>query len=190
VNSLVAVVFRRRKLLFGLIALALSIIFVCSAVVALSYLTASSSLSASPLPSASSVSSPIPSPTSSPSSYDIVVNQPVTLPNGCISSSQAMQIAKPYIDQYVTENNRTITGIEIRFNEAYKDAFHERTSQPLHDPDSNAPSYPVWFVLISFDSTPEKGSFLSYGYEGIIGYEVGIWADNSQVFCHDELAVC
>jgi hypothetical protein len=179
-------VVRSRKLLFGLIAMALSIIFVFSAAVAFSSLTASPSLSASPLPSASSVSSPIPS----PSSYDIVVNQAGTLPNGCISSSQAMQIAKPYIDQYVTENNCTITGIEVNFNEAYKDAFHEKTSQPLNYPDDYAPSYPVWFVFVSFDSTPEKGSFLSYGYDGIIGYSVGIWADNSQVFCHEEFPVC
>jgi hypothetical protein len=188
VNGLFTGEVRSRKLLFSLIAIVICVIFVCGTVTAL---TALSTSPENPKIMESSISTPTPTP--SPKIMEnpqITVNQQGALPGGCISSDQALQIALPYINQYVAERNLTIKGIEAKFNEAYKDAFHEKTGQSLSYPDDYAPSYPVWFVLVSFDSTPEKGSFLSYGYGGIIGYSVGIWADNSQVFCHEEFPVC
>jgi hypothetical protein len=144
-------------------------------------------------PTENSPATASPTPTTTPSPTEtppITISQPLILPSGCISSDQALNIATPYVNQYLSEHDRTITNITVQFNAAFKDVFHERTGNALSYPDNTALSYPVWFVMFEFDSTPPEGSHLSYGYNGIISYNVGMWADNGQVFCQEEFAVC
>jgi hypothetical protein len=102
----------------------------------------------------------------------IVQNNP--LPNECISSDQAYQIALPYIVEYAKENNRFICGIGIEFWNASKDFSGMRGNSSL--------SYPIWVVKAGFEKPLfiNENCYGGYPY-GIFGIEVLIWADNGQI---------
>jgi hypothetical protein len=162
---LVAGKVRSRKLLFSLIVTAICIALVCGTVTAITYM---------------STPQENPQPTSTPTATpQIAINQPAPLPTGCITSDEALSIAKSYVTSYASNENRAITNTTIQFYPAFRLC-----------PDNDASSGPAWIVSVWFNSTPNQGSSLSYGYGGVVGFSVGIWAETGEVFCHEENAVC
>jgi hypothetical protein len=90
------------------------------------------------------------------------VDQPDTLPAGCISSDEAIEIALPYITQHANENNFKISEIYV--------AFHNATIDTLHTRSNSTMAYPEWTVTAEFlyqQSTED--------------WEVSVWADTGAV---------
>jgi hypothetical protein len=139
---------KSRKLFLSLMAIIICVTIVCGTVTALTFL--STTPSQGPL---------------------ININQPDTLPQGCISSDQAIQIAMPYINQYLSEHNKTLTNIQVTFHDSYKDWEGQKGNSSLW--------YPVWFVETNFPF-PQFGD---PNTDYVVSYSVGIWADSGQVMC-------
>lgn len=92
-----------------------------------------------------------------------------------ISKNEAINIAMPYINQYVDENNRTvITSINATFS---KSTFWSGTSW------SNRPT---WDIFAGFDRSVYSVNDNQYW---IVGYEVVIWADNGKIDFQQSLGV-
>lgn len=77
--------------------------------------------------------------------------------NPLISNNEAISIATPYINQYATEYNRTVTNVTATFHTDWG-------------------TRPVWDVFGGYDRTNITG-----GQYWIIGYEVVVYADNGQI---------
>jgi hypothetical protein len=138
---------KRRKLFFSSIAFIVCAVLIGSTVTALTFL----------------------------SSPKATVDQQCSLPEGCISADEAIQIATPYINQYANENNRTIIDVKATFN-FVPDFACERS-------DNSSALYPIWgveasFEKITYNSWPPSGNYY------FIGYSVTIWADTAQIQSH------
>jgi hypothetical protein len=169
-----------RKMLFTITFAVIGVVLLGGAVTAVTFLSN---------PSGNPIATTNPTPTATPS---ITINQPSTLPQGYINSDKALNTAMPYINQYVAEHNRTIAIISVQFNETFPDWYHTKSGQLLSHPDNNPPRYPAWWISVGFLSTSDNDTFPNYGYhgDGILGYEVGVWADNSQVFYNETIGAC
>jgi len=77
------------------------------------------------------------------------------------TDDQAMKIAMPSIEQYTTENNRTIKTLNATFYNSTKGA--------------------VWEVVAVFD--PVRGTGIQ---DYIDGYDVSIWANNGEIYYAEE----
>jgi hypothetical protein len=109
----------------------------------------------------------------------VVVNQEKGLfLENYVSAEQAFQMSIPYINQYVTENNRTVIKIIAGFS-MVPDFLNKRG-------DNMNALYPVWQVDAFFDGTivtnPNAWPWPENYFK--IGYSVGIWADTAQIKWH------
>jgi hypothetical protein len=105
-NSLPASKFKSRKVFFALTASIIIIVLIAGTVAALTFMS-------NPTENPQATENPNTTPTASPT---VTINQPDALPQGYLSASQALEIAKPYYTQYAQGNNRTITEIRIIYS--------------------------------------------------------------------------
>jgi hypothetical protein len=99
-------------------------------------------------------------PTPSPSNIRLPTISPCppnSTQNPSISNDEAISIATPYINQYATEYNRTVTNVTATFRTGWGKG-------------------PVWDVFGGYDRTNITG----WQY-WIIGYEVVVYVDNGQI---------
>jgi hypothetical protein len=83
----------------------------------------------------------------------------------------------PYINQYLSEHNKTLTNIKVTFHDSYKDWDGQKGDSSLW--------YPVWFVETDFPVL----QFGDPNNDYVISYSVGIWADNGRVMCEGPNAI-
>ena len=86
-----------------------------------------------------------------------------------VTQEQAIEIAKPYITEYATANNRIITGISATLHFG-NDINNSR------DGDRSL-LFPEWQVSAGFF----PANLNVFGYDSIIGYDVLLWGDNGNV---------
>jgi len=96
----------------------------------------------------------------------VYIHQAGTVPNGCISSTQAYRIAIPYIREYARENGRLILAIDVTFWNSSRDLAGQRGNNSL--------SYPEWEVSAGFLTNP-------FDPWPIYGYSVLVWADTGEI---------
>lgn len=89
--------------------------------------------------------------------------------NVTITREKAIEIAKPYIDEYAMANNRIITGTSATLHFG-NDINNSR------DGDGSL-LFPEWYVSAGFLST----NLNVFGYDSIVGYDVLLWGDNGNV---------
>jgi hypothetical protein len=106
--------------------------------------------------------SPGPIPSGPPS---LTVTQPQTLPAGCINSSQALEIAMPYITQFTQQHNLIVIGYWVIFHDGSGNDFR------------SANHHPAWQVDTGFYRDPNN----PYSYY-LAGYSVELWADTGEVY--------
>jgi hypothetical protein len=103
----------------------------------------------------------------------IIVNQPNQLPNGVVSSDQALELAMPYINNFTTKHNLTLTSISVNYKEP-------RGESPYYASSTSSP-YPEWVVVAEFKEgygqATNRNDFTQY----LVDYEVEIRADNGQI---------
>lgn len=158
-----------------------------------------------PTPEATATTNPTPTPTNQ--TVDVSSSTPAPSPTETphlITEEEALAMATPLIEQYASENNRTITSIKATFNPSMKDLEGSRgglsTPEVLNlnlsvaQAQTKFSSYPVWTVEASFEwkkpeiiPTYDENGTLSGGHwssdsNWIYGFTVGIWADTHQIF--------
>ena len=177
---------KSRKVLFAIIASVMIIVLIAGVAVALTS-------KPNPADNPQATETPNPTPTASPqpttpATPTITINQQDTLPQGYITASQALEIAKPYYTQYAQEHNRTITAIRI----SYFDST-ELANEWLHY------SYSFWAVETSFhldewissSSSPSLPPLndTTHNYWDYL-YHVSIRADTGQVTLTEVIPKC
>jgi len=81
------------------------------------------------------------------------------LSTGPISTTdEAIKIGMPIVDQYIEENNRTITTVEATLRNS---------------------TQPYWFIQVEFEGIESRGY-----HDQSSGYEVSVWADSSEILQH------
>jgi len=93
--------------------------------------------------------------------------------NSLLTENEAVNIARPLINQYTAENNRTITNMTTTF----------LTSKFWNGTDWS--TRPRWNIYAQFD----RSSYLGTPQYWIIGYIVEIWADTAEIHYHEEYGV-
>ncbi len=94
--------------------------------------------------------------------------------NSLLTENEAVNIARPLINQYTAENNRTVANMTTTF----------LTSKFWNDTDWS--TRPRWNIYAQFDRS-------AYTYRDpqywIIGYVVEVWADTAEIHYHEEYGV-
>jgi hypothetical protein len=105
--------------------------------------------------------------------FQLMVNQGQDLlPGSYVSAEQAIQMATPYVNQYASENNRTVLGMEAVL----------AMIQTERGSDGYA-YYPIWSVEAHFGERPPPGNYW------IEGYNVSIWADTAQLRSNNQQGI-
>jgi hypothetical protein len=95
------------------------------------------------------------------------------LPESSVSATQAFKMAIPYINQYASENNRTVTEIKASFG-------MYGTSHRL-----------IWWFDAYFSGSllENPDGYLHPELSHVFGYTVGIWADTGEILSHQEIGI-
>ncbi len=92
------------------------------------------------------------------------------------TAEEALNIAKPLIEQYAEENNRTITSMEATL----RDSSPPISSLGEIEADTSHRSH--WDVEADFEPVNDVESGLQHW---IYGYHVDVWADTGEIRYHE-----
>jgi hypothetical protein len=137
--------------------------------------------------------------TDQPTNTPMPTPEPTQTP--LMTQQEALATATPIIEQYASENNRTITSIKANFNPKLQDITGTREENSItknhsaFTPDQyiSSPSYPAWMIEATFEplhytgpngTLPDGIQYYTYGYF------VNIWAENKQIFDHGANGIC
>jgi hypothetical protein len=171
-----------KKQVYGIIATSLVVCLSVSVFFSLQLNVDASLQSQHPQTTPKTTATPNPTATPTNQTVDNPTNTPLPSPTKTplMTEDDALAMATPLIEQYASENNRTITSIKATFYPSYTDLDKVRGS-------ASTCVYPEWTV---------EATFASLGYLGlplngpppndiqyfIYGFIVGIWADNHQLW--------
>jgi hypothetical protein len=187
-----------RKQVYGLVATLLVVCLSLSIFFSIQFSVNASVEEQNPMPTATP-NPPTPTPTTQPSETPTCTSQPTpTATPTLMTEEEALAIATPLIDQYAAENNRTITSIKATFISNMKDMWGARGGPSAADALVNrtkVSTYPAWMVESTFEwqrphlvtIQDENGTVISSQWVPdppifVDGFDVGIWADNHQIF--------
>jgi hypothetical protein len=149
---------KRRKLLFGLIAIVLCVVIVASTMTALTLTPA----------------------------IKTTIELLTPLPDDCISAQQAIRIAENYTNQYAKQNNRTVTEIKAVFGLSFYNYGDIASTNPDDLANRTTVSviekYYMWTVTSIFQKIAPENTFIQSALDcNISGYLVSLWAHSGQI---------
>jgi flagellar basal body-associated protein FliL len=176
---------KRRKVFFAIIASIIIIVLIAGTVVALTFMSnPTDNPQATETPNQTPTASPQPT---TPTTSTITINQPDTLPQGYISASQALEIAKPYYLNYTQKYNRTITEIKITYfdSKIISDWGWEEYSGNYSGWAVEAFFHMDQLIIPPWPATPPPTNDPKAANYWDISYYVVLRADNGQIVTHN-----
>lgn len=179
-NGLLESKVKDRKVFFAIVASVIIIFLIAGVAVALTFKpNPADNPEATETPSQTPTASPQPT---TPATPTLTINQPDTLPQGYITASQALEIAKSYYLNYTQKYNRTITEIKI--------TYFDSKIISLWGWEEYSGNYSGWAVEAFFHidplipPQPKAANYWDANYWDI-SYYVVLRADNGQIVTHN-----